>query len=101
MINAIIVLLSFYLSWAIAMMPHGMRITMPEFWVGSLVYGAPLLLLAWPLYFPIFKRLRSAPWWTLPPIALLVTSIPFSVLMIVEFWRIGETRWVRPLGAYL
>lgn len=101
MTNAIIVLLSLYLSWAVVMMPRGMSITMPEFWVGSLTYGAPILLLAWPLYLPVFKRLRNAPWWALPPIALLLTSIPFMVLMIVEFWRIGETRWIRPFSAYL
>ncbi|MBY0493716.1 MAG: hypothetical protein K2Y23_05840 [Cyanobacteria bacterium] len=84
-------------SYAIVMIPRGMRVTMPEFWITPWLYGAPLLLLAWPIYFPTFKKLRKVGRWTLPLAGVLIAPLPFLVLIGVDVVLGNE----RSLNAYV
>lgn len=88
-------------SYAAIMMPRGMSVSMPEFWLTPLLYGAPLLLLAWPVYLQVFKRLPKCSWWQLALIGALLSPLPFAVLIIGDALLRGSLPdAARPLSFY-
>jgi hypothetical protein len=90
-------LVSLLVSFAVVMIPRGMRVTMTEFWLTPWLYGAPLLLLVWPVYLPAFRRMRNAGWWAFPFVGALIAPLPFLLLVVADLARGSE----RSLGAYL
>lgn len=78
------VVLSLLVSFAVVWVPRGASPTMPEFWVTPVLYGLPVLCLAWPLYFQLFKRLRKRPWWQLAIVGALLSPLAFATLLIGE-----------------
>ena len=75
-------LLALWVSFAAAWAPWGMEPSMPEFWLTPWLYGAPLLILACPLYLTIFRRVRKATWWKLAAVGFLLSPVPFCLLAI-------------------
>jgi hypothetical protein len=82
MTNVLGFLLALWLSFAMVWMPRGMAPSMPEFWLTSWLYGAPLIVLAWPLYLTLFRRLRRQPWWMLAIVGFVLSPIPFYLLIV-------------------
>lgn len=76
------VLLSLWASYVAVMVPRGMSPSMPEFWLTPWLYGAPVLLLAWPVYFQVFKRLPRLSWWQLGLIGAALSPLAFATLII-------------------
>ena len=78
------VVVSLLVSYLVVIVPRGMSPAMPEFWVMPILYGAPVLLLAWPIYLQVFKRLRRWSWWQLGLIGAALSPLPFAVLLVVS-----------------
>lgn len=90
------VLLALWVSFIVVMIPRGMRPAIPEFWLTPWLYGAPVLVLGWPMYLQIFKRLPQAAWWKLSIIGLLLCPIPFFLLIVGSSAIRGEFPVGRP-----
>lgn len=80
--NFIGLLLALWVSFTAAWVPWGMKPSMPEFWLTPWLYGAPLLILAWPLYLTLFRRVPNATWWKLAAVGFLLSPLPFFLLTI-------------------
>lgn len=94
-------LLSLFFSFALVMVPTGMRVDMPEFWITPFLYGLPLLALAWPVYLNVFKRLGRTHWWGLAFIGIVLAPIPFFITLMVHFFQSGGFQVERPLQYFL
>lgn len=95
--NIVKVVVSLWISFMLVWTPFGMRVTMPEFWATPWLYGIPLLLLAWPLYFPVFRRIRQG--WALPIVGALLALFPHLILVLVDVVS-GQSRSIS-LSKYL
>jgi hypothetical protein len=88
--------LALWLSFVVVWVPSGMKPNMPEFWVTPWLYGWPLVLLAWPLYLTLFKRVPNAAWWKLAVLGLVLSLVPFWLLAIAG----NLIRGASPLGVF-
>lgn len=79
MMSIFFVVFSFALSFVAAVVPFGARPGQPEFWLTPLLYGIPLILLAWPLYVRLLRRAEIRP--LLKPI-LGASFFPIPAVML-------------------
>ena len=81
----------------------GVRPTQPEYWVAPALYGMPLLLLSWPLYYKLLSRTGMRPFLK-PVIGAALFPIP-GVLLHVGHWAFTGESVASPLhffdGYYL
>ena len=75
------VLVSFWLSLAIAWLSQGGDFASPDFWPGGWFYGLPLLLLS-PLYVKLFEWL-PARLWLRALVGAALTPIPLAALLLI------------------
>jgi hypothetical protein len=94
----IFVVLSFALSFVVALAPFGARPWRPEFWPVSLLYGMPLIVLAWPIYARLLRRPRIPPLLKPVPGATLF-PLPAMLLPFVH-WALDGELVVNPIRFY-
>jgi hypothetical protein len=96
------VLLSLLVSYGAVMMPRGISPRMPEFWLTPWLYGLPVLVLAWPVYFQVFKRLPRLSWWQLGLVGAALSPLAFAMLIIGDaLFRGALPDQARPVSFYL
>lgn len=100
MTNLLGFLLALWLSFAIVWVPRGMAPSMPEFWLTPWLYGAPLIVLAWPLYLNLFKRLHRRPWWLPAIVGFLLSPVPFYLLIVAMLVMNTQLPTAYPLSYY-
>lgn len=99
--DLIAVVLSLWISFAAVLTPRGMSPGMPEFWVTPWLYGLPVLVLAWPVYLPLFRRLRERSKWIPPLVGVALSPIPFFLLIFGSDALRGELLASHPRSYYL
>lgn len=98
MMSLIFVILAFAVSFVVALVPFGARPTRPEFWLMPLLYGMPLILLAWPVYVRLLARAGIRP--LLKPVwGATLFPIP-AILLPAVHWALDGELVVNPIRFY-
>lgn len=100
MTNAIRVLVTLWATFLLVPVPfYGFSPRQPEFWLTPLLYGAPLLLLAWPLYLSAFRRVPTQYRWALPVVGFCFAVAPCLLMQFVDS-AVNDRPFVSPLAYF-